>query len=92
MPASIVTKGRQNYKEDFTVQEITIYVNPSENFTPAGLMKRYADNTPGVGFKRGYFGEAQLTIDGSTYDYHHWGITHENSRDCVKLFLRQVSA
>ena len=74
------------------MQEIKIYVNPSENFTPAGLMKRYADQTPNVVFNRGHWGAAQLTIAGSVYEYHHWGITSEDGRDCVQLFLRQVSA
>lgn len=72
------------------MKEIKIKVDPGENFTAAGLMKRYADQTPGVMFGRSYFGEAELTQDGKKYRYHHWSITSENGAEVVTLYLQEV--
>ena len=72
------------------MKEIKITVRADENFTPAQLMKRYADQTAGVKFQRGYWGDAQLIIEGQCYSYHHWGITATEGRCCVMLFLHPV--
>lgn len=72
------------------MKEIKIQVARGENFTPASLMKRYADQTPGVTFEHGRFFTTFLRIDGKTYDYHHWGITAENGVEIVTLFLEEV--
>lgn len=72
------------------MKEIQIKVDPGENFTPAGLMQRYAKQTPGVEFDRSFWGAAQLTINGKVYIYHHWGITAEQGAEIVKLFLEEV--
>lgn len=65
------------------MKKIEITVDPGENFTPAGLMKRYADQTPGVEFQRSVYGNAKLSIQGTAYHYHHWQITGE----AVTLYL-----
>lgn len=72
------------------MKEIRIQVDPRENFTPAGLMKRYADQTAGVQFGRSYWGTAQLTINGNVYEYHHWSITAEKGVPTVTLYLLEV--
>lgn len=69
---------------------IKIQVARGENFTPAGLMKRYADQTPGVTLEHGRFFTTFLRIDGKTYDYHHWGITAKDGVEIVTLFLEEV--
>ena len=74
------------------MHEIKLYTDPRENFTPAGLMKRYADQTTGAEFSRGPLSEAQLTISGTVYRYDHWGMTREGGRDCVMLYLQRVGA
>lgn len=72
------------------MKQIKIQVARGENFTPNSLMKRYADQTPGVTFEHGRFFTTFLRIDGKTYDYHHWGITAENGIEIVTLFLEEV--
>lgn len=65
------------------MKEIQITTTPGENFTPAGLMQRYAKQTPGVEFQRSVYGTAKLSIEGWAYCYHHWKITGET----VTLYL-----
>ena len=72
------------------MKQIKIQIARGENFTPASLMKRYADKTPGVAFTRGYFGNAQLVIEERIYQYHHWSITAENDVETVTLHLEEV--
>lgn len=72
------------------MRQIKIQVALGENFTPNSLMKRYADQTPGVTFEHGRFFTAFLRIDGKTYDYHHWSITAENDVEIVTLYLEEV--
>lgn len=72
------------------MKEIKINIDPSENCTPAGLMRRYANDNPGVAFTRSYFHEPQLIIDGNTYRYHHWGITANDGQCVVTLFLSHI--
>lgn len=74
------------------MHEIKLYTDPRENFTPAGLMKRCADQTPGVTYGSRFFCVAQLIINGAVHEYDHWSITREGGRDCVTLYLRRVSA
>ena len=74
------------------MKEIKLYTAPDANFTPAGLMKRYADQHPGVSYRRDRSSEAQLTISGCTYKYDHWKITREGPRDRVTLYLGKVGA
>lgn len=69
------------------MQEVKIAIAPGENFTAAGLMKRYADQTPGVEFRRSYWGETELWIDGTAYRHHHWSITAEDGVERVTLHL-----
>lgn len=57
------------------MQQIQVTIKPGENFTAAGLMKRYADQTPGVQFHPDLWGEHELTIKGTAYRHHHWSIT-----------------
>ena len=71
------------------MKEIKIQVSRGENFTPASLMKRYADQT-GAEFRRSFWGAAGLVIEGRFYQYHHWGITAENGVEIVTLFLEEV--
>lgn len=70
--------------------QIKLTVSRGENFTPASLMKRYADQTPGVIFHRGYWGAALLAIGSRNYEYHHWSITAENGAEVVTLHCREV--
>lgn len=70
--------------------QIKVTVSRGENFTPSGLMKRYADETPGAEFRRSYFGNALLQIGDKAYSYHHWSITAENGCDLVTLHLQEV--
>ena len=72
------------------MKQIKIQVARGENFTPASLMKRYADHTPGVTFEHGRFFTTFLRIDGKTYDYHHWCISAENDVETVTLHLEEV--
>ena len=65
------------------MKEIKITVRAGENFTPAQLMKRYADQTAGVEFQRSVYGNAKLSIEGSAYYYHRWKISGE----AVTLYL-----
>ena len=71
------------------MKQITVTVQHGENFTAAGLMKRYADQT-GAEFRRSCYGAAGLVIDGKPYQYHHWSITAENGTEAVTLYLREV--
>lgn len=64
-----------------------VVVTRSENFTPADLMKQYADLNPNVSFSRSFWGNARLTIEGLKYRYHHWDIIPEDSRTIVVLSL-----
>lgn len=70
--------------------QIKVSISRGENFTPASLMKRYADQTPGTEFRRSYFGNALLQIGGKAYSYHHWSITAENGAEVVTLFCEEV--
>lgn len=72
------------------MKEIKIQIARGENFTPNSLMKRYADQTPGVTFEHGRYFSTFLRIDGKTYDYHHWSITAENDVETVTLHLEEV--
>lgn len=72
------------------MKEIKIKVGQGENFTPASLMQRYAKQTPGVVFSRDYWSNAELTIEGRCYHYHHWGITAEKGETVVMLYLEEV--
>ena len=74
------------------MKTIQIITEPRENFTPSGLMSRYAQQTPGIQFARGYFGEARLLIARCVYQYHHWMITAEGGREMVTLCLEEVPA
>lgn len=69
------------------MKQITVTVQYGENFTAAGLMKRYADQT-GAEFRRSCYGAAELVIDGKPYQYHHWSITAENGTEAVTLYLK----
>ena len=71
------------------MKQIQIQAARGENFTPAGLMKRYADQT-GTEFRRSFWGAAELVIEGRFYQYHHWRITAENGAEIVTLFLEEV--
>ena len=72
------------------MKQIKIQIARGENFTPASLMKRYADKTPGAVFTRGYFGNAQLVIEERIYQYHHWSITAEYDVETVTLHLEEA--
>lgn len=74
------------------MKTIQIITEPQENFTPAGLMHRYAKQTAGAQFVYGHFGQARLLIAGRVYQYHHWMITAECGRDTVTLYLEEVPA
>lgn len=74
------------------MKTIQIITDPQENFTPAGLMHRYAKKTPGAQFAYGNWGEARLLIEGRLYQYHHWMITAEGGRETVTLYLEEVPA
>ena len=69
------------------MMHIKITVHPGENFTAAGLMKRYADHHAGVEFRKNCWGTAELVIDGKPYRYHHWSVSAENGADFVTLYL-----
>lgn len=69
------------------MKQITVTARHGENFTVAGLMKRYADQT-GAEFRRSCYGAAELVIDGKPYQYHHWSITAENGTEAVTLHLK----
>ena len=69
---------------------ISLTVSRGENFTPASLMKRYADRTPGVIFHYSYWGSALLAVNQRNYEYPHWGITAENGVEIVTVYLREV--
>ena len=71
------------------MNQIKIQVARGENFTPASLMKRYADHT-GAEFRRSFWGAAELVIEGRFYHYHHWSITAENGIETVTLYLEEV--
>lgn len=71
------------------MRQIKITVQHGENFTAAGLMKQYADQT-GAEFQRSCCGAAELVIDGKPYQYHHWSITAENGTETVTLHLKGV--
>lgn len=71
------------------MKQIKIQVSRGENFTPASLMKRYADQT-GTEFRRSFWGAAELVIEGRFYQYHHWSITAENDVEIVTLYLEEV--
>ena len=71
------------------MKQITVTVQHGENFTAASLMKRYANQT-GAEFRRGFWGAAELVIDGITYHYHHWSVTTENGAETITLFLEEV--
>jgi len=70
------------------MKEIRIPVEPSENFTAASLMMRYAEQTPSVAFQRSLWGNAERIIEGRRYQYHHWGL---NSKDAVHLYLLELN-
>ena len=72
------------------MREIKIEVDPRENFTAASLMKRYADQTPGVEFGRSCWGQSMLTIEGMAYIYHHWSVTGDNGAAVVTLYLERA--
>lgn len=74
------------------MKTIQIITEPQENFTPAGLMHRYAKKTAGVQFAYGHFGQARLLIAGSAYQYHHWSITAEGGQNVVTLYLEEMTA
>lgn len=71
------------------MKQIKIQVARGENFTPASLMKCYADHTVAV-FRRSFWGAAELVIEGRFYQYHHWSITAENGIETVTLYLEEV--
>ena len=72
------------------MKQIKITVSPSDNFTPAGLMTRWAKENKGAAFKRSRWGEALLQIGGTVYRYHHWSITAENGAEIVTLYLLEA--
>ena len=74
------------------MKQIKIQVARGENFTPNSLMKRYADQTPGVTFEHGRYFSTFLcfAIDGKTYDYDHWNLTTENVIEIVTLYLEEA--
>lgn len=72
------------------MKQIQITTTRGENFSPASLMNRYAKQTPGVEFRRSYWGTAQLVIDGQPYSHHHWSITAQDSAEIVTLYLEEV--
>lgn len=59
------------------MKEITLTVAAGSNFTPAGLMQRYAKQIPGVKYQNNIHGAATLEIGGMWYVYHHWNIDGE---------------
>lgn len=73
------------------MKQITLNVHNAVNFTPASLMKAYADSTPGVAFTRNVWGSARLIIQGSVYRYHHWDIVRDNDREIITLTLELSS-
>lgn len=82
-PCGSSRKGRGN------VKQVQIQIGGGENFTPASLMKRYADQT-GATFTRDRWGRAELVIDGQPYEYHHWSITSVEGVETVTLHLAEV--
>ena len=60
------------------MKQISLSVRNDVNFTPAGLMKAYADKTPSVVFTRNEWGNARLIIEGEVYEYHHWHLCRED--------------
>lgn len=60
------------------MKQISLSVRNDVNFTPAGLMKAYADQTPSVVFTRNVWGNARLIIEGNVYEYHHWSLCRED--------------
>lgn len=74
------------------MKTIQITTQPDENFTPAGLMNRYAKHTVGAQFIYGYFGQARLLMSGRVYQYHHWSITEKDGQNVVSLYLEEVPA
>ena len=71
------------------MKQIQIQVARGENFTPARLMKRYADQT-GATFTNDLWSRAELVIDGRFYQYHHWSITAHGGVEIVTLYLEEV--
>lgn len=74
------------------MKQICLEVDNGENFTPAGLMNRYAKQNPGIFFYRSFWGNARLSIAGHDYEYHHWMITAENGKTFVTLFIEEVKS
>jgi len=70
------------------MKQIQVKVSNGENFTAAGLMKRYADQTGAI-YRNSLWGAAELIIDAVSYQYHHWNITAENGVETVALFLEE---
>lgn len=64
------------------MKQITIKAQDSGNFTPAGLMARWAKENK-AHFKRNRWGESLLVIEGVTYRYHHW----KTDLETATLFL-----
>jgi hypothetical protein len=84
------TTGLTGFNGGNTMQKIIVQVSHGENFTAAGLMKRYA-NQNGVAFQRSRWGDAELVIGGKAYRYHHWSITANNKNDLVTLYLERAN-
>lgn len=73
-----------------TLKEIRVVMAAGANFTPAGLMRRYAQQTPGAEVVNGPFFDTRLQIGGIPYRYHHWSITAENGAQIVTLYMEEV--
>mgnify|MGYP001624055879 CR=1 FL=1 len=54
--------------------DVHVLVNTEGNFTPADLMRRYAQQAPGVVFDRDPYGKALLYQGGTVWTYDRWNI------------------
>jgi hypothetical protein len=69
----------------------TTIIPETRNFTPADLMKVYADLNPRAKFARDHYSSAYLLIAGTRYYYDRYKI--ENGSDdgsiCVTVYLKE---
>ena len=66
----------------------TTVVSNTENYTPASLMKRYADKQPRARFDYNKYGSAYIEINGTRYFYDHLKkIPLSKHRDVVTVHL-----
>lgn len=66
----------------------TTIVSNTENYTPASLMKRYADIQPSVRFGHNKYGSAYIELAGVCYFYDHLTkVALSKHRDVVTVHL-----